>query len=55
MKQPAHERRAKTGVIRVLEAKLVEMDAHLAEVASRRRDVVALLKDLRSATAYELE
>lgn len=48
MSRPAAERRAKTGLIEALEAKLAEIDAHLAEVQARRSGVLALMDELRS-------
>jgi MerR family copper efflux transcriptional regulator len=47
MQRPLEERRAKHGLVEALEAKLAEIDDHLAEVQVRRQDVVALLAELR--------
>jgi MerR family transcriptional regulator, copper efflux regulator len=47
MKRPVEERRAKHGLVEALEAKLAEIDDHLAEVRSRRQHVVALLTEMR--------
>ena len=49
MSRPAEKRRAKTGVVEVLEAKLAEADRHLAEVGERRRQIITLLTELRDA------
>jgi DNA-binding transcriptional MerR regulator len=48
MARPAPERRAKTGLMRALDAKLAEVDAHLAEVQARRREIVALMDELKA-------
>jgi MerR family copper efflux transcriptional regulator len=47
MSRPAEERRSKHGLVRALEAKLAEIDGHLAEVQARRNDVETLLAELR--------
>jgi MerR family copper efflux transcriptional regulator len=47
MNRPVEERRAKTGLVEALKAKLAEIDAHLIEVQDRRSEVVALLTELR--------
>lgn len=48
MSRPAQERRAKQGVVQALEAKLAEVEAHLAAVEVRRNGIIALLGELRS-------
>lgn len=47
MARPAAERRAKTGLMPALEAKLAEIDAHLAEVTAQREGLVALMAEVR--------
>jgi MerR family copper efflux transcriptional regulator/MerR family gold-responsive transcriptional activator of gol and ges genes len=47
MSRPAEERRAKHGLVRALEAKIAEIDEHLAAAQARRGEVAALLAELR--------
>jgi MerR family copper efflux transcriptional regulator len=47
MAQPVAERRAKTTLIPALEAKLSEVDAHLAEVQARRTAILALIDEVK--------
>jgi len=49
MSRPADERRAKTGLIPALEAKLAEIDAHLADVQARRSGLLALMAELKQS------
>ena len=51
MRRPAEERQSKTGLVRALEAKLAEINAHLTAVQARRDEILALLTELRSGTA----
>ena len=48
MSRPAEARRAKHGLVAALEAKLAEVDEHMAVVQARRGEIVALLGELRS-------
>lgn len=48
MSRTAEDRRAKIGLAEVFEAKLSEIDAHLAEVQARRAGLVEMLADLRA-------
>lgn len=52
MSRPAEERRAKTGLVQALEAKLTEIDLHLAEAQHRRSEVVELLEELKAGRAH---
>ncbi len=47
MSRPSEERRARDNLIPTLEAKLAEIDAHLAEVRVRRAALRDLLVELR--------
>lgn len=47
MNRPEAERRAKIGVVEAAEAKLAEIDLHLAEVEERRRQILAFLDEVR--------
>ena len=49
MNRPAEERRTKAGLVEALETKLVEVDTLLAELRLRRREVMALLAELKGA------
>jgi MerR family copper efflux transcriptional regulator len=47
MAQPVAERRAKTSLMPALEAKLSEVDAHLAEVQARRTAILDLMDEVK--------
>jgi MerR family copper efflux transcriptional regulator len=49
MQRPAEERRSKAGLVEVLKVKLREIDDHIAEARARRRQVQALIDELRGA------
>lgn len=48
MNRPELERKAKTGVVEAAEAKLAEIDLHLAEVQERRRQILVFLSEVRA-------
>lgn len=45
------ERKAKTGVIEAAEARLAQLDLHLAEIQAQRRQIAAFLADVRADLA----
>lgn len=48
MRLPEAERRAKVGLVETLEAKLAELDAHMAEMRRRRRDILAMIEEVKA-------
>ena len=49
MSRPPEERRSKTGLVHALEAKLAEIDAHLAEAHARHAQILELMAELHHA------
>ena len=51
MSRPAQERSEKAGVIEAMEAKLAEVERHIAEARDRQRELERLLVELRGQAA----
>jgi len=49
MARPAADRRAKTGLVEQLQVRLQEIDDHIREARARRRQLVALIDELKAA------
>ena len=47
MARPAEERRTKAGLVDALEAKLAEINAHIAEACAQREQVVAMIQEIK--------